>query len=108
LPPVPRLPEALSYRRGARDLLLRWPELREVIPEAYERVTEAFGSSAQIVLDRYDDPEAEEENPILYLVVRTELEADGARQAMNRFDEDWWLANETGAEGHLYVSVEFL
>jgi hypothetical protein len=96
----------LIYRAGARDLLLRWPELREVIPDAFEMLKDSFGASAQIVLDRFDDPEAEEEASILYLVVRTELEAHAAREAMDRLDE-WWLMNEERANGHLQISLEF-
>jgi hypothetical protein len=106
-PSTPRLPESLHYRQGTRELLLRWPELREVVPEAFRKLTDSFGASAQIVLDRFDDPEAEEEGPILYLVVRTDLEADAAREALDRLDE-WWLMNEERANGRLQISLEFL
>ena len=107
-PSTPRLPESLHYRQGTMELLLRWPELREVIPEAFRKLKDAFGASAQIVLDRFDDPEAEEEEPIVYLVVRTELEADAAREALDRLDDEWWLTNEERAKGRLQISLEFL
>ena len=102
-----RLPDELRYRPDVLELVLRWPELRAFIAEAVGELLRYFAESSEVFLDRFDDPESEEEDPILYLVVRTSLKAGQARVALERFHEEWWTANEDRNEDRLFVSVEF-
>lgn len=97
-----------SFREGALDLLRRWPELGVLIQEAASKLCESFGDSAQIVLERFDDPDAEKEDPSLYLVVGTTLRAREARQALDRFEDNWWIDNAERSNNRLHFSVEFL
>lgn len=101
-------PSRLGFRDGAIELLHRWPELSALIQEAACKLLESFGTSAQIVLERFDDPEAEKEDPSLYLVVGTTLRALDARQALDRFEDNWWMDNAERSNNRLHVSVEFL
>jgi len=106
-PCPPIVPRGLVSRKGARELLLRWPDVRQILAEAFERLRANFGPDAEVALKRFDDPASEIEDPALYLIVGTRLDAQEARQAMDRFEDDWWLDNVDRAGDHLHVSVEF-
>jgi hypothetical protein len=106
--PLLLVPSGMEFHEGALDLLRRWPELSVLIQEAACKLRESFGASAQIVLERFDDPEAENEDPSLYLVVETTLRALDARQALDRFEDNWWMENAERSNNRLHFSVEFL
>jgi hypothetical protein len=105
----PRLPLALVYRKGARELLLQSPwAIRSLVMDAFERIPRYFGDTARFALERFVDPEEAAEEPLLYLVVGTTLSASEARDALDRFDEEWWLDNVDRGQNRIHLSLEFL
>ena len=100
--------DGMDFRAGAVELLHRWPDLGALIQEASKKLRESFGTSARIVLERFDDPETGKEDPSLYLVIETTLKAREARQALDRFEDEWWMDNAARSNDRLHISVEFL
>lgn len=92
------LPESMTCRPGALELLAMWPDLRPTIADAFGRLMTAFGPETQVVLDRFDDCA----DQCLFLVVRTSREVDAVICALDSCDE-WWEDDR-----RLHLSVEFV
>ncbi|MBI4704639.1 MAG: hypothetical protein HY744_26340 [Deltaproteobacteria bacterium] len=96
-----------EVRPGAEDILAREPSLALFLPEVCAKVREVFGGDADLALERFDDPEAPQSEPMLFVLVKTRLDGRTAATALERFHEEWWLDNMGRAQGKLEVSVEF-
>jgi hypothetical protein len=101
--------EAPQYelREGADAVLAADAGLRSFVDETCAAVREVFGAAGKLAVSRYQDPDAPEGGPSLYLLVRTVLDAATAGGLLERFDEAWWLENAPRAGGKLEVSLEF-
>lgn len=98
---------AYELREGAGAILAADAPLRAFVDETCAEIREVFGTSGELAIARYQDPDAPESGPSLYLLVRTTLEASIAGPLLDRFDEAWWLDNAPRAQGKLEVSLEF-
>lgn len=108
-PPDRRLPADLVFRRGARKLYFRCPSaIRAVIADACAKIGDFFGASVQIALDRFVDAEDTEADALLYIVIGTQMGAAAAGDALDRFQEEWWLDNVERGQDKVHVSLELL
>jgi len=76
--------------------------------EACSELRKVFGDGVDIVVERADDPEGTDIEPMLFALVQTSLDGQEAAQALDRFNDAWWLDNMARARGALEVSVEFV
>lgn len=97
-----------ELREGVESFLQSHPELRCFIREAGERLRGVFGEETELALKRFVDPESPVESAMLFLLVKTPLDAQAAQALLDRFDETWWLDNAGRADHLLQVSIEFV
>ena len=98
-----------ELRDGAEQVLEAHPALRPLLHEAAVKLRELFGQESTFALERVVDPEAhEDEEPRLFLLVKTTLDADTAHALLTQFDESWWADNAARGSHRMQVSVEFL
>ena len=105
------LDERITVVDGANveRLLRSSPDLVPLINEAADQLARYF-PGAGIRLSHMFDPEGEGEELILgalpYQEVDTDPDVDEAMEALDRFDQDWWLQNVRRANGLLIVTLE--
>jgi hypothetical protein len=83
------------------------PDLHAFLDETCAEIRKVFGSAGDLAISSFEDPEAPERNPTLFVLVRTTLDTKTAGDLLDRFDETWWLDNAMRAEGKIEVSLEF-
>lgn len=99
---------ALDERLTVRDepevrrLLRAHPDLAPLIQEAADQLVR-FIPDARFTLEMVTDPEYGDEE--LVLRVATSLPALEALEALDRFDEAWWLPNARRACGLFFVNL---
>lgn len=98
---------AYAVREGADALLAAEPGLAYLLLEECGELRKVFGRDAEIVVEPTEDPEGADVAPMLFALVRTEMEGREAAEALIRFNDAWWLDNMRRANGKLEVSVEF-
>jgi hypothetical protein len=74
--------------------------LREIQP-----VIQNYFPDENLALEMTFDPE--EEDAILFVVVETKMPVDKALTILNRFDEEWWLAQPSEIRSNIVVDVNF-
>jgi transcriptional regulator with XRE-family HTH domain len=79
------------------------PDLVPLINEAAEQLL-IFIPDARLSLKHLVDPDWDEGEELL-LSARTDLDADAALEALNRFDLEWWFPNGRRAGGLLIVDL---
>ncbi len=108
-PPNPRLPPQLFWRKGARETLFQCPvSTRALLTEACAKVTQHFGNTALVALEQFVDPDEPTAEPLLYLVIGTDLTARAAREALDRFQDDFWLDNVDRGGDKVHLTLEFV
>ena len=114
--PLPRafltghgLPPELELRTGARELLLRtpWPAYA-LIAETCRKIPEFFGAGTRFALEAMVDVGEVRVEQLLYLVIGAELNASDAGQALDRFQEEWWIDNVDRGQGSVHIGLELL
>jgi transcriptional regulator with XRE-family HTH domain len=85
-----------------RRLLLAHPDLVHMIQEAADQLIR-FIPDARLTLEVIIDPEYGDEE--LLLGVSTSLPVLEAMEALDRFDEAWWLPNARRAWGLFFVNL---
>lgn len=94
----------LSFQANALNMLLNYLELQSLVLYATAKLLHYFGEEATVVLEKFD----EGGDPLLFLEVCTDLSAQKAREALDRFHEEWWSTNVEGkATNILNVAVSF-
>jgi hypothetical protein len=98
---------AYELRAGTEPILREAPELRAFLDETCAELRRVFGSAGELAVTSFEDPEAPEGKPALFVLVRTMLDAKAAGDLLDRFDDAFWLDNAPRAGGMLEVSLEF-
>jgi hypothetical protein len=80
--------------------------LLPLLQEAYERIRNYFGKSAQIFLEIITDPEVTGDQELV-IFIRTNLSLDEAFKKLEQLDREWWLDAPTNAREKLCIDVEF-
>jgi len=83
--------------RAVRRFLVRRRPLRGLLFDAYPRIMKIFGERVNTELKLIEDMDDNLER----LRVSIVSNRDDARQALERFDEEWWLDHVQRAEGLL-------
>jgi transcriptional regulator with XRE-family HTH domain len=85
-----------------RRLLEAEPDLLPLVNEAAEQLMRII-PDASLRLEHLIEPESEDEE--LFLEASTDLDLEVAIEALDRFDQQWWLANARRGRGLLIVDV---
>jgi len=93
-------------RNEVIGFLKRYRFLVSLLLEVYDRIAEYFGPSPEVVLEVFNDPEAEYRE--LFALVRTNLSPSAALACLERFDQEWWLDASERAQCMLNVDVEYI
>jgi len=96
----------LRRRNEVISFLKRYRFLVSLLLEVYDKITEYFGPSPEVVLEVFSDPEAEYRE--LFALVRTNLSPSAALACLERFDQEWWLDASERAQCMLNVDVEYI
>ena len=76
-------------------------QLPKLLFSAFPRIKSAWGIQAKPELDVVNDPEG----GVSIMTVRLNSELPNAYQALDRFDEEWWLDHIAEAEGLLNFTL---
>jgi len=92
---------AIPNTTAVRTFLVHRRPLRELLFGAYPRIKRIFGVRVKAELRLIEDMEDDLERLRVSIVSNRE----DARQALERFDEEWWLDHVQDAEGLLDFTV---
>ncbi len=94
------LRELFEYRNHDKmALYLRmYPELTSFLEESRYYLTKHFGVAAKFTLEVVRDPEAQQQQLMVY--INTALPVDQALQRLEKLDDEWFL-DHTNHLGHL-------
>jgi hypothetical protein len=106
--PADRVTNGLDavYVIADRDAVARFIEenrLRGLLMQARDPLNAAFGENAVKTLSLERDDEGFE---TLFCLVMTEGAMQGAKQALRRFDQQWWLSRAGQVAGRLNFDFE--
>lgn len=93
-------------RRAVREFILENRDLAEVLLDAFEPLTEAFGPFPHVCLSIIHDPEIEKSAELLAAIL-TPLDAAEALKRLAQFDE-WFLTQLKRTKGRLIFDLEFV
>jgi hypothetical protein len=102
------LGQAFAFRGDVQSMTDGNPHLVPLLLEAREQVDRVFGSSAPIVLEVVENPEAADSSPELFAFIQTPLPVPAAREKLEQLDEEWWLDALPRAEGRLNIALEYV
>ncbi len=80
------------------------PHLPQLLIDAVPRLSRFFGNAAILLLVRADEDGWE----MAYAIVQWPGEPDDALEALDRFDEAWWLANSDPAGTTLTFTYQLI
>jgi len=75
---------------AVRRFLYAYPQLVEVLLEAYPYLVKHFGPNPQVMLKVVRDPEAGRSEQLMAYIL-TSLDADEALIRLDRLDEEWFM-----------------
>lgn len=87
------------------DFVRDHPEVVAPLLEAVEVVPRFFGPARRMVLDVERDREGHG-RPLLFAMIRIDLDVDSSLAALDRFDHEWGLAALQRAERNLIFSLQ--
>jgi hypothetical protein len=101
------LEQLFVFRRPTevRHFLEENPFLGPLLKEAYINIREYFPSS-EIFLEVVADPEAFDEEQLVIFIPVTQ-DPDGASEALNQLDQNWWLDAMERSQDKLCITLEF-
>lgn len=107
--PVGRLRKLYEFRNEAavEAFLEENPVLAQLLPRAYDKVREYFGSGARLVLKVSNDPEAREDQQ-LFVLIRTGLRPKAARALLFELGQGWWHGVFPATEGKMTIGLEYI
>lgn len=80
------------------------PEVRKVVVEAQDYVTEYFGADAEVVLEVVQDPDMSQQRKLLARVV-TEKPVEEAFEQLQAFGSDWFTDKFVETDGLINFDV---
>lgn len=101
-------PPGYELREGVERFLRERSSLRPFLYETGGKLREYFGSDTLLAVECFVDPESSSAPVELFLLVKTHLEVDEARERLRRFEQGWWLDNMQRGDYLLNVSLEFV
>lgn len=103
---ISELKELYEFKDDSVELFLREsPSLASLLAEAHKIIPSHFGSEVEMALEVMADPEALGDKQ-LFLLIRTELPRQAARQRLSELDHAWWLEMVPEAEGRMEIALE--
>jgi hypothetical protein len=81
------------------------PFLIPLLREAYTHIRKYFPSS-KLFLEVVSDPEAINEQQLVVFIAANQ-DLDGASEALNQLDKDWWLDTLESTQDKLCITLEF-
>lgn len=81
--------------------------LISLIEEIPNKIYQYYGRDQKISLEIFYEPDFPQ-SAELWVSVLTELSAEEARSAMNKFDKEWWLENLSRADCKLNIGIEYV
>jgi hypothetical protein len=100
----------LKFRMRSADeattsMLSSNPPLARFVEEVADHMMDYF-RNAEVVVERFVDPEATTPVPLLFVVAKVVMSPDDAMGLLDRFDDEWWLDNKSRGAGIVRVSVD--
>lgn len=89
------------------EFLDKHPYLVSVLIEANLAIRGVFRSDVPIVLNVFDDPEANDVRE-LFALIQTDLTPEEALRRLTYLDQKWWLDASVRAQCRLNIDVEFI
>ena len=96
----------LRRRNEVTGFLKAHPFLVPLILEAYGKIAEYFGPSAEVVLEVTTDPEAEDDQE-LFVLMQAQRSPHEALACLDRLDQEWWLDALPKAQCKMTIDVEY-
>ena len=90
---------------GVTGFLSTHPQVEPLLVPLYQHVTGYFGAEARASLKLSSPEEAGDPERLLVLVTAS-FSPRAAREALTKFDEEWWLEADT-SDGLVCVDVRF-
>lgn len=98
----------VEVRQGVEDFLREHSDLCPFLAETCNKLREYFGPDAAFALKLFQEPEAYTAPVELFLLVKTPLEVEEARERLGGFEEEWWYDNMQRGGFLLHVALEFV
>ena len=104
-----RLSVHFSFKNSRRviQFLERNLFLVDVLIEARKKIDHYFGSDTLTSLEVFTDPEEDQSDPILFLLVLTPLHSDDASGRFEQLDQEWWLNQPYEAKRAMNIDLEY-
>jgi len=108
-PRLSRIEEIYSLRDPPtiRQFLRTYPQLIDVLLEAYDYLRKYFGPDLQVTLEVVSDPEVEGMDE-LFAYILTSLPVDEALARLDRLDKEWFLDQLDRVDGRFNFNLEFV
>jgi transcriptional regulator with XRE-family HTH domain len=94
--------EHLTADQAARDFLRKHPDVASLVDQAAEQLKRYF-PDGRMGLRLLVDPEYGDEG--LFLGVSTDLDEGPAYEALERFDQGWWVLNRHPSRASLVIDL---
>lgn len=97
----------LKDEAAVEDFLKANDFLVDLLLEAHPEIESRFGRDASLALDVIVDPEAEEEESELVLLIETSLDRKQARALRDSLDREWWLEVLPAARHRMTIHLQY-
>src|SRR5829696_1754005 len=87
------------------NFLREAPFLVNLLAEAYEAIQRYFDSDAQVTLEVFTDPEAEDSQQLVAFI-HIDLPLQEEVDLLENFYDEWWLDVVPAVRGKLHIDVE--
>lgn len=94
-------------REGVADLLQGDDFLVDVLLAAHPEIESYFGRDANLALEVMVDPEGDEEERDLVLLIETSLDRERARALLDSLDREWWLEMPPEARHRTTIDLHY-
>src|SRR3989442_6843570 len=82
--------------------------LVDVLIEARKKVDQHFGSDTLTSLEVFTDPEEDQSDPMLFVLILTPFHSDDASGRLERLDQEWWLNQPYEAKRAMNIDLEYV
>lgn len=89
------------------QFLQRYPFLVTLLLEAHRNIMKYFPGNSQVYLTVATDPEDLSADQLV-VSIATDLDPEQATNALDGFDEQWWLKSLRSMQGKLCITLELL
>ena len=98
---------SLNDRSTVKRFISNYPELANLLIEAFPHVQYHFGSYPDVELEVIRDPESDNFEE-LFAYIRTPLPPEAALKKLDQLDEEWFLDQLPRTEGKFNFNLEFV